>query len=92
MQPGADQLLFVADAIILPLDLEYPEARGVTDHQPDEMVATRLRLLDKAATEKSLVSTSHFPFPGLGHVAPKGRRWEWQPLIHPVTATRGPRS
>ena len=74
------QLLFVADSIILPLNLEYPEAVGVTDHQPTEMLATRLRLLDKAAKEKSLVSTSHFPFPGLGQVVSKGETWEWQPL------------
>ena len=80
---AGEQLLFVADAIIHPLNLEYPETRGVTDHQPAEMVATRLRLLDRAAKEKCLISTSHFPFPGLGHVVPKEPRWEWQPLYMP---------
>jgi glyoxylase-like metal-dependent hydrolase (beta-lactamase superfamily II) len=73
-----DQLLFVADAIVLPLHLEYPEAIGATDHLPSEMVETRIRLLEKAAREKSLVSTSHFAFPGLGYVAPKRNRWEWR--------------
>jgi glyoxylase-like metal-dependent hydrolase (beta-lactamase superfamily II) len=82
------KLLFVSDAIILPLNLEYPEACGVTDHQPAEMTETRLRLLDKAATEESLVSTSHFPFPGLGRVVPKGQRWDWQPLINPLSGQR----
>jgi glyoxylase-like metal-dependent hydrolase (beta-lactamase superfamily II) len=77
-----DQLLFVADAIVLPLHLEYPEAIGATDHRPSEMVETRIRLLEKAAREKSLVSTSHLAFPGLGYVAPKRNRWEW-------TATAG---
>jgi glyoxylase-like metal-dependent hydrolase (beta-lactamase superfamily II) len=73
-----DQLLFVADAIVLPLHLEYPEAIGATDHRPSEMVETRIRLLEKAAREKSLVSTSHLAFPGLGYVAPKRNRWEWR--------------
>ena len=74
------RLLFVADAVVLPLHLEYPETIGVTDHLPSEMVATRIRLLEKAAKEKSLVSTSHLAFPGLGHVVPKGESWEWQPI------------
>ena len=74
------RLLFVADAIVHPLHLEYPETIGVTDHLPGQMVATRIRLLEKAAREKSLVSTSHFSFPGLGHVVPKGDRWEWRAL------------
>jgi len=77
---AGERLLFVADALILPLNLQFPETRGVTDHQPEAMVATRLRLLGKAAAEKSLVSVSHFPFPGLGRVIPKGSRWEWQPF------------
>ena len=73
-----DKLLFMADAIVLPLHLEYPEAIGATDHRPGEMVETRIRLLEKAAQEKSLVSTSHLAFPGLGYVAQKGNRWEWR--------------
>ena len=72
------RLLFVADAIVLPLHLEYPESIGATDHQPDEMVATRSRILERAAREQSLVSTSHFAFPGLGHVLSRGVRWQWQ--------------
>jgi glyoxylase-like metal-dependent hydrolase (beta-lactamase superfamily II) len=74
------RLLFVADAIVHPLHLEYPESICATDHRPSQMVATRLTLLGKAAREKSLVSTSHFAFPGLGRVAAKGERWEWQPI------------
>ena len=72
------RLLFVADAIVHPLHLQYPEAIGMTDHVPSQMVETRIKLLEKAAREKSLVSTSHFAFPGLGYVAPKQNRWEWR--------------
>ena len=72
------RLLFVADAIVHSLHLEYPESVGATDHRPSEMVETRIRLLEKAPQEKCLVSTSHFAFPGLGYVAPKQSRWEWR--------------
>jgi glyoxylase-like metal-dependent hydrolase (beta-lactamase superfamily II) len=77
------RLLFVADAIVHPLHLEYPEAIGMTDHRPSQMVETRIKLLEKAAREKSLVSTSHFAFPGLGYVTPKGNRWEWRATVLP---------
>ena len=81
------RLLFVADAIVHTLHLEYPETIGATDHRPGQMVATRLALLEKAAREKSLVSASHFAFPGLGRVVPKGETWEWQPI--PATRASG---
>ena len=86
---AGQRLLFVADAIVLPLHLEYPETIGVTDHVPNETVATRIRLLEKAASENCLVATSHLAFPGLGHVAPKRDRWEWRPLPCNVEARTG---
>jgi glyoxylase-like metal-dependent hydrolase (beta-lactamase superfamily II) len=77
---AGQRLFFVADSIVHPLHLEYPETIGVTDHVPSQMVETRIRLLEKAARKKSLVSTSHFAFPGLGRVVPKGESWEWEPM------------
>jgi glyoxylase-like metal-dependent hydrolase (beta-lactamase superfamily II) len=80
---GDERLLFVGDAIIHPIDLQYPQARAVVDHQPESMLATRLQLLETAANARPLVSTSHFPFPGLGYVAPNGARWQWEPIQAP---------
>jgi glyoxylase-like metal-dependent hydrolase (beta-lactamase superfamily II) len=74
---AGQRLLFVADAIVHPLHIEYPETIGMTDHCPGQMVETRIRLLEKAAREHSLVATSHFAFPGLGTVVPKGASWQW---------------
>ena len=47
---------------------------------PKQVVATRRRLLNKAAVEKALVLAFHFPFPGLGHVVRKGTGWQWRPI------------
>jgi glyoxylase-like metal-dependent hydrolase (beta-lactamase superfamily II) len=77
---AGERLLFAADAIIHPLNLRYPEAIARVDYNPEEMVATRMRFLEKAARDKSLVATSHFPFPGVGYVIPEGNRWEWKPI------------
>jgi glyoxylase-like metal-dependent hydrolase (beta-lactamase superfamily II) len=76
-----ERLLFVADAVVHPLHLEYPEAIGMTDHCPSQVVETRIRLLEMAVKKKSLVSTSHFAFPGLGRVVSAGESWQWQPIF-----------
>lgn len=73
------RLLFLGDAVVLPLHLEFPEAIGMTDHRPAEVVETRLTLLETAAREQCLVCASHFPFPSVGYVKARGARWEWQP-------------
>jgi glyoxylase-like metal-dependent hydrolase (beta-lactamase superfamily II) len=81
---NGETLLFVADAVVLPLHLEYPDAIGVTDHVRSEVAPTRIRLLEKAAREKSLVSASHLSFPGLGHAVTKRDGWEWKALPLPI--------
>jgi glyoxylase-like metal-dependent hydrolase (beta-lactamase superfamily II) len=75
-----ERLLFVADAVIHPISLEYPDTRAMGDHLPEPMVATRMRLLREAAETRCLVAVSHFPFPGLGRVLANGDRWAWQPI------------
>jgi hypothetical protein len=77
---GGPAATVVADALIHPLNLRYPETRGVTDHDPEEMLATRLACLRRPPAKNALVATSHFRFPGLGYVKPKGDRWECEPF------------
>ncbi len=77
---GGEQLLCISDAVLHPIHLEQPEWCAAVDLAPQQVVATRRRLLNKAAAEKALVLAFHFPFPGLGHVAQKGEAWHWQPV------------
>ncbi len=51
----------------------------MVDMLPPEVVATRRSLLEWAATDQALVMAFHFPFPGLGRVAPEGEGWVWIP-------------
>jgi glyoxylase-like metal-dependent hydrolase (beta-lactamase superfamily II) len=74
------QLLCISDTVLHPVHLEQPEWYAVVDSDPKQVVATRHRLLNKAAVEKALVLAFHFPFPGLGHVVRKGTGWQWQPI------------
>jgi glyoxylase-like metal-dependent hydrolase (beta-lactamase superfamily II) len=74
------QLLCVSDVVLHPIHLEQPEWCAGTDFSPQQVVATRRRLLKRAATQSALVLAFHFPFPGLGHVMRKGEAWQWQPI------------
>lgn len=73
-----DQLLCMSDAVLHPIHVEHPEWCAAVDFDREAVVATRRRLLDKAAAEGALVLGFHFPFPGLGHVVRKGDAWEWR--------------
>jgi len=77
---AGQRLIFVADAIIDPIDVQFPQARAVIDHQPEKMVTTRVRLLHRAAEGKALLLATHFPFPGLGQVVQAGDSWQWEPI------------
>jgi len=77
---GGEQLLYISDAVLHPIHLEQPEWYAAVDFAPEQVVATRHRLLNRAAGEKALVLAFHFPFPGLGHVIQKEEAWQWQPV------------
>jgi glyoxylase-like metal-dependent hydrolase (beta-lactamase superfamily II) len=74
------QLLCIGDVVLHPIHLEQPEWRAGTDFIPEQLVATRRRLLGMATANKALVLAFHFPVPGLGHVIPKGEAWQWEPV------------
>ena len=75
-----EQLLNIVDTVLHPIHLEQPEWCATVDFAPDQVVATRRHLLNRAAAGNSLVLAFHFPFPGLGHIVQKGENWEWQPI------------
>ena len=77
---GGEQLLCISDAVLHPVHIEQPEWCAAVDFAPEQVVATRDRLLSRAAAEKALVLAFHFPFPGLGHVVRREEGWQWQPI------------
>jgi glyoxylase-like metal-dependent hydrolase (beta-lactamase superfamily II) len=74
------QLLCIGDALIHQIHIEQPDWYIKYDLAPEEVIATRRQLLDRAATQKALVHAYHFPFPGLGYVIRKGAGWQWQSM------------
>jgi glyoxylase-like metal-dependent hydrolase (beta-lactamase superfamily II) len=74
---GGEQCLFVGDAFVLPLQAERPEWNLPFDLWPDQTIATRRALFDRAASEEMLVFAYHFPFPPLGRIERRGAAWHW---------------
>jgi glyoxylase-like metal-dependent hydrolase (beta-lactamase superfamily II) len=77
---GDEQLLLIADAALHPIHLEQPDWYSVFDLAPEQVLVSKRRLVERATAEKALVQAFHFPFPGLGHIIPKGEAWQWQPI------------
>ncbi|HEC32065.1 MAG TPA: MBL fold metallo-hydrolase [Deltaproteobacteria bacterium] len=77
---GGEQLLYISDTVLHPIHVEQPEWCAAVDFAPNQVIATRRRILNRAAADKALVLAFHFPFPGLGYVVQKGETWQWQPI------------
>lgn len=75
-----EQLLHISDVVLHPIHLEQPGWHAAVDFAPAQAIDTRRRILNWAASERALVLAFHLPFPGLGHIVPKGQGWEWQPI------------
>jgi glyoxylase-like metal-dependent hydrolase (beta-lactamase superfamily II) len=69
-----ETLLVVGDALTHPIiSFEHPDWRPAADHHDAEQaVATRKRLLDRLATDRTPLIGYHLPFPGIGRVERKG--------------------
>lgn len=75
-----EQLLFTADIFHHPIHIQQPGWYSVYDVQIKEAIGTRREVLQMAASEKALVCSFHFPFPGLGHILQAEGGYRWQPI------------
>jgi glyoxylase-like metal-dependent hydrolase (beta-lactamase superfamily II) len=66
---GNAQLLHVADTFhSQAFDLDHPDWATAFDLDPDQAYQTRLRLLDQAVVDRTLLMAYHMPFPAIGYV------------------------
>ncbi len=77
---GGERLLCVADTMDLPIHIENTNWHPAWDELPAQGIASRRRLLKRAADEQALIHGFHFPFPGLGFVRAKGAGWRFEAL------------
>ena len=78
---GSETLITSADAVNNQIvSFEQPDWGVGYDLDIQQGVQTRRNLLDRAATDKVLVSSYHLPVPGLGRVARAGNGYRWVPV------------
>lgn len=75
---GRQQLLYVADAVLHPAQLENPEWVSAFDLASDETVRVRKELLVRAARDRCLLAGFHLPG-GVGRVRTERGRFIWEP-------------
>lgn len=86
---GSQNMLIWGDIIhAKAVQLSAPEVAIHFDvHQP-QAVATRERVLKRAAQEGDWVAAAHIAFPGIGHVKKEGKAWRWVPVNDSRTSDR----
>ena len=63
---GGAGLIVGGDVLTHPLiSFQHPEWKPTADHVPDQAVATRRKLLDRLAADRSKLVGFHLPYPGL---------------------------
>lgn len=75
LSSNGEQLIIWSDTTNHPaLFVRHPGWHAVFDMDPEAAEATRRRMLDMVANDRLLVAGYHFPFPAVGHIAPRGGR------------------
>ena len=78
---GTGKMMFMADTTNHPaLFVKNPDWSAIFDMDADVARATRRRLLDMAAAEKTQVHFYHAPFPATGFIAKTGNSFDFVPV------------
>jgi glyoxylase-like metal-dependent hydrolase (beta-lactamase superfamily II) len=73
---GSERLTFAGDALF-PVGFDHPDWHNGFEHDPEESVRVRVRLLQEAAATGELLVATHLPFPSIGRVAVAGDAFRW---------------
>ena len=75
---GDERLTFAGD-IVFPVGFDHPDWHNGFEHDPEEAVRVRIRLLREMAATGELLVATHMPFPSVGRVAIAGDAFRWVP-------------
>jgi len=71
LESGGERLTFAGDAIF-PVGFDHPDWQNGFEHDPEESVRVRVRLLREVAESGALLAATHLPFPSICRVAVEG--------------------
>jgi glyoxylase-like metal-dependent hydrolase (beta-lactamase superfamily II) len=75
---GSNRLTFLGDAVF-PDHFDRPDWHNAFDHDPEEAVRVRVRLLQELAATREPLMATHLSFPSVGRVAVAGDVFRWVP-------------
>jgi glyoxylase-like metal-dependent hydrolase (beta-lactamase superfamily II) len=75
-----ERLMFAGDAMF-PVGFDHPDWHNGFEHDPEEAVRVRVRLLRELAATAELLVATHLPFPSVGRVAVAGDVFRWVPAF-----------
>jgi glyoxylase-like metal-dependent hydrolase (beta-lactamase superfamily II) len=75
---GGDRLMFLGDAVF-PDHFDRPDWYNAFDHDPEEAVRVRVRLLRELAAAREPLVAAHLSFPSVGRVAVAGNVFRFVP-------------
>lgn len=69
IESEGESLLIVGDTVIsAAIQFPNPEAVAIWDYNSEDLIKTRKRLFDMAATDRTAITATHIPFPSFGYV------------------------
>lgn len=77
---GEETFLYLVDLVFQPIHIKRPEWYTAFDIDPEAVVESRRRLLERAADRATLVMAQHFPAPGLGRIGRTDTGYEWNAI------------
>ena len=80
LSSGGEKLTFAGDAIF-PVGFDHPDWQNGFEHDPEESVRVRIRLLREVAEGGALLLASHLPFPSVCRVAVEGDTFRCVPTF-----------
>jgi len=78
LSSGGERLTFLGDSVF-PDHFDRPDWHNAFDHDPEEAVRVRVRLLRELAASGEPVVATHLSFPAVGRVAAAGDVFRWEP-------------
>lgn len=80
IQSQGEALLYLADAALHEIHVEHPDWYAPVDMNPEQMIATRYKLYERAAGSGAKVLVFHFDFPSIGNILRDGDTWYWRQI------------
>jgi glyoxylase-like metal-dependent hydrolase (beta-lactamase superfamily II) len=78
---GRESLMVLSDSATHPaLFVRHPEWRAAVDLDGAAGVETRIKILDRVAADRMLLTGYHFPFPACGHIVKTTVGFEFYPV------------